>query len=192
MKIFLALTALASLVAGLPACPRRQRPNTPVYGNSTTGANTNTNTTITGTISTSNSTATKFATGWYPGWYSDKFAPNQIPWEKYSALTYAFACVHNDLPRKLKVLIYHLVLLRPTSTNSTFPIAKMSLKTSSHRLIPMCVLDPPSDICCMVLKLIVLTGRQSTYLSWGMDWFPILFLCSGHCREPDCFHQDTC
>lgn len=31
------------------------------------------------------------ATGWYAGWSGDQFPPNQISWDKYTALTFAFA-----------------------------------------------------------------------------------------------------
>jgi hypothetical protein len=31
------------------------------------------------------------ATGWYAGWLGSQLPPGQIPWEKYSALTFAFA-----------------------------------------------------------------------------------------------------
>lgn len=83
MKAFIVLTTLAALVAGRPLCSRPKNQNTPVY----------TNTTVTNTpspTSNTNSTSLKAATGWYPGWYGDKFPPSQVPWEKYTALTYAF------------------------------------------------------------------------------------------------------
>ncbi len=31
------------------------------------------------------------ATGWYAGWLGSQLPPSQIPWEKYTALTFAFA-----------------------------------------------------------------------------------------------------
>ena len=31
------------------------------------------------------------ATGWYPGWLGDQFPPTKISWDKYTALTFAFA-----------------------------------------------------------------------------------------------------
>ena len=31
------------------------------------------------------------ATGWYAGWLGNQLPPSQVPWDKYSALTFAFA-----------------------------------------------------------------------------------------------------
>ncbi|KAF8156991.1 glycoside hydrolase family 18 protein [Crassisporium funariophilum] len=36
------------------------------------------------------------ATGWYPGWLGAQLAPSAISWEKYSALTFAFALTTPD------------------------------------------------------------------------------------------------
>lgn len=37
------------------------------------------------------------ATGWYAGWLGATQPPSQISWTKYSAVTFAFACVFRDL-----------------------------------------------------------------------------------------------
>ncbi len=31
------------------------------------------------------------ATGWYAGWLGNQLPPSQVPWDKYSSLTFAFA-----------------------------------------------------------------------------------------------------
>lgn len=52
--------------------------------------------TPTSSSSTNSASGNKLATGWYPGWVSSEFAPSQIPWAKYSSLTYAFAITTPD------------------------------------------------------------------------------------------------
>lgn len=37
------------------------------------------------------------ATAWYPGWLGNKFPPSKISWKKYTAMTFAFACVYSCL-----------------------------------------------------------------------------------------------
>lgn len=104
MKVFLALTSvLLSLATARPTCPKKPTPSTSAitsaYGSATTTPSTNaTNATATPAAGGySNSTSgTRLATGWYPGWGADKFSPSQIPWDKYSALTYAFAVTTPD------------------------------------------------------------------------------------------------
>lgn len=32
-------------------------------------------------------------TAWYPGWLGKAFTPSMVPWKKYTAMTFAFACV---------------------------------------------------------------------------------------------------
>ncbi|KXN86640.1 Endochitinase [Leucoagaricus sp. SymC.cos] len=92
MKVFLALATLVSLVASRPTCSRHPTPSiTPVYGN------TSSNGTNTTTPSAGSSNSTGLASGWYPGWSSDTLSPSQIPWDKYTSLTYAFALTTPDL-----------------------------------------------------------------------------------------------
>lgn len=39
-----------------------------------------------------NSSSQYVKTGWYPGWAPD-FPPSKIPWDRYTSMTFAFACV---------------------------------------------------------------------------------------------------
>ncbi|EKM75822.1 hypothetical protein AGABI1DRAFT_116147 [Agaricus bisporus var. burnettii JB137-S8] len=93
MKAFLVIVALTSFVFGAPTCSR-QRPSSGINS------------------AASNATATsqtqsKLVTGWYGGWYgsraSDKFTASQIPWEKYSYVTYGFAVPSEDVQQNLEL-----------------------------------------------------------------------------------------
>lgn len=35
------------------------------------------------------------ATAWYAGWHADEFTLEDVPWSKYTHLTYAFASVRS-------------------------------------------------------------------------------------------------
>lgn len=83
MKAPFVLAALASFVLGAPSCSRKLAQSS-----------------ISSAVpyaTTTPQAQNKLATGWYGGWYgvrtSDKFTASQIPWEKYSYVTYGFACV---------------------------------------------------------------------------------------------------
>jgi len=90
MKVSLALTALVSLVSARLQCSRRPS-STPSYAH---GGPTTTLPEGSKPTSPAGSTSgNKLATGWYPGWVAGSFPPSEIPWAKYSALTYAFAYV---------------------------------------------------------------------------------------------------
>ncbi|KAJ3572245.1 hypothetical protein NP233_g3226 [Leucocoprinus birnbaumii] len=95
MKVFFAITTLISLATARPTCPTK--PTTAYGASATVTPAANSSTTTTSSTGYSNSTAgNKLATGWYPSWVSDKFAPSQIPWNKYSALTYSFVVTTGD------------------------------------------------------------------------------------------------
>lgn len=84
MKAFLVIVALTSFVFCAPTCSRQRPPS----GINSAASN----------ATATSQTQSKLVTGWYGGWYgsraSDKFTASQIPWEKYSYVTYGFACVY--------------------------------------------------------------------------------------------------
>lgn len=83
MKAFFALAILTSSVLGAPSCSRKLAQSG-----------------ISSAVPSATATAQtkKLATGWYGGWYGEretgKFTASQIPWDKYSYVTYGFACVY--------------------------------------------------------------------------------------------------
>lgn len=95
MKAFFVFAALASFVSGAPTCSRKLAQS----GVSSAAPY--------ATTTTTTPTQNKLATGWYGGWYgvreSDKFTASQIPWEKYSYVTYGFAVPSEDVHQGLEL-----------------------------------------------------------------------------------------
>ena len=74
------------------------------------------------------------ASGWYAGWLGATQPPSQISWTKYSAVTFAFACVYHDLG------VLHTWNSRDVSFRTTTPdSSQIALDTQSAALLPQFV-----------------------------------------------------
>ncbi len=74
------------------------------------------------------------ASGWYAGWLGATQPPSQISWTKYSAVTFAFACV---LSRSR--CASHVELTRCTLRTTTPDSSQIALDTQSAALLPQFV-----------------------------------------------------
>lgn len=150
-----------SLVSARLTCSRRPVPSassTPTHGSATM---TLSDKSIPTSLSSTNSASgNKLATGWYPGWVSSEFAPSQIPWAKYSSLTYAFAYVVmgvcNDDLGWTTVIQYH---------NPWWDI--FSNIGRSKRPQRICL----SSSCPCMFALMVSQDESSLYQRMSVHWF---------------------
>ena len=93
----------------------------------------------------SGSTSSYVATSWYTGWHSQYLPIANISWSKYSAMSYAFACVSS-------LSVCPILLDDLTSQNSltTQDASVIGLEDSDLELLPQFVEAAHANVCHII------------------------------------------
>jgi hypothetical protein len=76
-------------------------------------------------------------TGWYPGWLASSVPPSSLSWEKWTQLTYAFACVCSHCSTSLKYRLRRHVFGLAVSCSLTGPDpSTVILNSDDQQVLP--------------------------------------------------------